>query len=245
MTINWWTLGLQAVNVLILIWLLSRVFWRPVAKAIATRQDAVQKMLRDAETTQAVADAAHAEIMTTRAQMATERQTLLAEAKKTAATDAKAVLAEAAQKAETVLQAAQKERERDTAAARAKAAADAAGLAVDIARKLLARVDTSPVQSTFLNLLVEAIEQMAPKDRTALLKTAGGIDLVSAVDLDDDAKAILTKAVGKALGGAPKFNFLTDPDLVAGFEIRTAHFVLRDSWQSDLAAILKDLHHAA
>jgi F-type H+-transporting ATPase subunit b len=31
-TIDWWTLGLQAVNVLILIWLLGYFFWRPVAK---------------------------------------------------------------------------------------------------------------------------------------------------------------------------------------------------------------------
>ena len=39
MTIDFWGLGLQAVNVLILVWLLSRVFWRPVAAAIAKRQE--------------------------------------------------------------------------------------------------------------------------------------------------------------------------------------------------------------
>ncbi|MDU1693666.1 MAG: ATPase, partial [Bradyrhizobium sp.] len=31
MTIDWWTVGLQAVNVTILVWLLARFFWRPVA----------------------------------------------------------------------------------------------------------------------------------------------------------------------------------------------------------------------
>jgi len=29
MTIDWWTLGIQTVNVVILIWLLERFFWRP------------------------------------------------------------------------------------------------------------------------------------------------------------------------------------------------------------------------
>jgi len=29
MTIDWWTLGLQTVNVAILVWLLQRFFWRP------------------------------------------------------------------------------------------------------------------------------------------------------------------------------------------------------------------------
>ena len=35
MTIDWWTLGIQAVNVVILVWLLGRFFWRPVAAMIA------------------------------------------------------------------------------------------------------------------------------------------------------------------------------------------------------------------
>ena len=37
MTIDFWGLGLQAFNVVILVWLLSRVFWRPIADAIAKR----------------------------------------------------------------------------------------------------------------------------------------------------------------------------------------------------------------
>ena len=38
MTIDWWTLGIQTVNVVILIWLLGRFFWRPVAAMIEQRR---------------------------------------------------------------------------------------------------------------------------------------------------------------------------------------------------------------
>jgi F-type H+-transporting ATPase subunit b len=38
MTIDWWTLAIQTVNVVILIWLLERFFWRPVAAMIEARQ---------------------------------------------------------------------------------------------------------------------------------------------------------------------------------------------------------------
>ena len=38
MTIDWWTLGIQTVNVVILIWLLQRFFWRPVAAMIEQRR---------------------------------------------------------------------------------------------------------------------------------------------------------------------------------------------------------------
>ena len=36
MSIDWVTLGLQAVNVAILIWILARFFWRPLAAMIET-----------------------------------------------------------------------------------------------------------------------------------------------------------------------------------------------------------------
>ena len=50
MTIHWWTLGIQAVNVVILIWLLGRFFWRPFATMIEQRRTAAQQILAEAET---------------------------------------------------------------------------------------------------------------------------------------------------------------------------------------------------
>ena len=44
MKIDWWTLGLQAVNVLILVWLLSRFLFKPVAAIIAERQQAATRL---------------------------------------------------------------------------------------------------------------------------------------------------------------------------------------------------------
>jgi F0F1-type ATP synthase membrane subunit b/b' len=49
MTFDLWTLGFQAVNVLVLIWLLHRFFWKPVAAMIAARQAAAATLLEEAE----------------------------------------------------------------------------------------------------------------------------------------------------------------------------------------------------
>ena len=38
MHIDWWTLAFQTVNVLVLIWILGRFFFRPVADIVAKRQ---------------------------------------------------------------------------------------------------------------------------------------------------------------------------------------------------------------
>jgi F-type H+-transporting ATPase subunit b len=245
MTIDFWGLGLQAVNVLILVWLLSRVFWRPVAKAIETREAAAKTLIGDAETTKAKVDAALAEVAETRAGLEAERQTLLAEAAAKAETAAKATLAEALEKAEQITDAARLANAREIDAARAENAAKSAQLAVDIARKLLTRLDTASIQAAFLDLLVQAIEHLPANDRAALVGTAADIDLVSASDLADADKAKIATAIRDAIGGEPKLTFVTDPDLIAGFEIRTAHFVLHDSWRSDLSEILGGLKDAA
>lgn len=245
MTINWWTLALQAINVIILIWLLTRVFWRPVSKAIAARQEAAKTLLRDAKASKDEAASALEEVTKTRHDMANEREKLLAEAREKAAIAAKTTLGEAAKKAETVLKAAQKKRDHDAAIASAKTVSDAADLAVDIARKLLSRFEPAVVQSMFLDLLITAIGNMEVKDRTALSKTAGEIDLVSAAKLDNAAKTKISKAVGTALGGTLKFNFVTDPELIAGLELRSAHFVLNNSWKADLIQVQKAVKDAA
>ena len=48
MHFDWWTLALQTVNVLVLIWILARFFFRPVADIVAKRQAETNKLLADA-----------------------------------------------------------------------------------------------------------------------------------------------------------------------------------------------------
>ena len=49
MQIDWWTLGLQTINFLIVIWLLSRFLYRPVRKIIEEREAADQAASDEAE----------------------------------------------------------------------------------------------------------------------------------------------------------------------------------------------------
>src|SRR5271155_1963100 len=81
MTIDWWTLGIETVNVVILVWLLGRFFWRPVAAMIEQRRAAAQRTLAEAETQRSQATAALAEIEKTRAGFAQEREAILAAAR--------------------------------------------------------------------------------------------------------------------------------------------------------------------
>ncbi|TDE41058.1 F0F1 ATP synthase subunit delta [Antarcticimicrobium sediminis] len=245
MTLDVWGLGLQAVNVLILVWLLGRVFWRPVAGAIARRQDVAQAMLDEGKTAQAKANAALHDVTTTRAGMVQEREDILAEARATAEAARKVALAEAQAKADALMEAAKTSIARETETARKENAARASELSIDIAAKLLDQLATPLVQAAFLAQLVKAITGMSASDRAALVNTTSDLTLVVATDLADAEKARIEREVAEALGGAPQLQFVTEPDLIAGLELRSAHFVLKNSWRADLERILKELKDAA
>lgn len=245
MTIDFWGLGLQTLNVLILVWLLSRVFWRPVAAAITTRQEAAQTILDDANMAQGKADALLAELNTARAGIEAERQTALAKAKTDAETATKATIADAQLKADNLIAGTKRAIADRAATARKQHAAQAADLSVDIAAKLLSRLSGPVGHNAFLGFLVEAIAKMPQKDRAALVAAGTDIDLISADDLGKADKAKISNALAQALGKMPAVNFVTDPAIIAGLEIRTPHFTLHNSWRSDLTDILKELKYVA
>jgi len=245
MTLDWWGLGLQAINVLILVWLLSRVFWRPVAGAITRRQEAAQAMLDEGKTAQAKADAALAEIAAARTGIAAERDAILAEAKAAADTVAQATLKDAQTKADSLIAAARTAIDRDRITTRKENATRAAELSVEIAARLLRRFNTTDVQATFLAQLVEAIADMSASDRAALIASADGTEIVTATDTEEAESAKIERAVKGALGGTPSVRFVTDPSLIAGLELRSEHFVLHNSWRADLENILKEVENAA
>jgi F-type H+-transporting ATPase subunit b len=80
MRLDWWTLALQAVNALVLIWILARFFFRPVVNIIAKRQEEANKLLADAAAARRQAADARAGAEKARAEISAERDRLIAEA---------------------------------------------------------------------------------------------------------------------------------------------------------------------
>lgn len=247
MAINWWTLGFQTVNVLILIWLLQHFFWRPVSAMIELRRTTVQKGLDDAEAIRTKAAAALAEVDKTRAGFAGERDKVLADARKTAADAHAAALDDAGKQAAALLAAAKADIAKDEADAGQAWAGRSSKLAVDIAGRLAHRLDGPGVQAAFLDWLVTAIQALPPDQRHAV---SGGsaLEAVSAAALSPADQARTGALIGKAFGSGgalPHIAFKVDPALIAGLELHGDHFTVGNSWRADLAAILADAGHAA
>ena len=137
MTIDWWTLGFQTVNVLILIGLLRHFFWRPIAATIALRQTTAREAMDEAKAKEAEATAALADIAKIRDGLAKERQGILEKANQAGEQAHAARLAKAEKEAAALTESAKAQADKDAATAE-KIWTDKAGqLAVHIAAKLL------------------------------------------------------------------------------------------------------------
>lgn len=243
MTIDWWTLGLQTVNVAILVWLLKRFFWHPVAAAIAQRGAETARQLAEAAATRDTAAAALADIAQTRAGFAAERDTLLAEARAAAERAAAARLDQAARDAAGLQDAARQEAARAQAEAEASWTDRASRLAVDIAGHLAARLDGPAVRDAFLRWLVEGIRALPAPVRASVAEPGARLSAITAAPLDPAAQEACRAAIRAAFAAAPDIDFAADPALIAGIELQGAQFSIANSWRADLARILARLAH--
>jgi F-type H+-transporting ATPase subunit b len=243
MTLSWWTLGIQTVNVVILIWLLGRFFWRPVAAMIEQRRVTAQHIVTEAEAKRSEATAALAEIERTRAGFVRERETILTQAHEAAERERATRLAEAEKEAQA-LEAAMKATIAREKQAVDKAWADRASrLAVDIAKRLAARLDGPAVRAAFLDWLVKEIQALPKPARQAAAAEGVTLEATSATALPPADQDRYCEQIGAALGVHPQIVFKADSALIAGLELQGPHFMVSNSWRADLTKILSGLTH--
>jgi F-type H+-transporting ATPase subunit b len=243
MTIDWWTLGLQTVNVLVLVWLLGRFFWRPVAAMIDERRAVARKTLAEAQAKRAEAAAALGDIERTRSGFARERDAILAAAQEKAEQAHADRLRQAAQEAAAMEAAAKAAIAREREAAEEAWSAHASRLAVEIAQRLAARLDGSAVAAAFLEWLVKEIHGLPDTVRQAVAASGATLEAVSAAPLESADQRRCGKRIAEAFGADLPVVFKVDPDLIAGLELHGPHLVVANSWRADLTRILAEIAH--
>jgi F-type H+-transporting ATPase subunit b len=179
MTIDWWTLGFQAVNVAILIWILAQFIWRPLSAMIEARREAASRILAEAEAKRAEAVAAAAEAVKARAGFAAEREAILAAARTAAEAESATRRAEADRRAGEIEAAARTAMAAEREGAERAFAERAARLALEIAGRLAGRLDASAVRAAFLDGLVAAIRAL-PDEKRGDAASRADLQIVSA-----------------------------------------------------------------
>ena len=244
MPIDWWTLALQTVNVLVLIWILGRFFFRPVANVVAKRQEEANKLLAAAAVVRQQAVETRADADKLRAENRAARDQLIAEAHKSAQAEKENLLAQTSQELAKLRSEAKAAIAQDRMAAEKAIIIRAGELAVEIAQRLLGRLPSEIALPAFLDGLcqkVHALPSEAKESFTSATAADHTIEVVTATPPSKEAMGQVRDSLKAAFGADLPFEFRADATLIAGIELHSPHTVVRNSWRADLDRIREEL----
>jgi len=241
MRIDWWTLSLQTVNAVVLIWLLSYFLFKPVAYVIAARKAEAARLIEEAEQAKAAALSLREEEAAALAEVTKERSAALAAAKSEADVQREALLAVARQEANRMRDEARSETAKQLDLVRDAQIKHASVLALDIAERLVERFPPSSRVSGFIVGLADAVAAL-PQESRQNFEADGGACLKSPRALTPEELADCRRALNIGFGRPLEFSVEIDPTLIAGLELENSHTKIRNSLRADLIAIASSLN---
>lgn len=238
MQIDWWTLALQAINFLVLVWLLWRFLYRPVREVIEKRKKLAEHAFAEAAEKEAEAEAARQRFEESRAGLAQERQEMLKKIHEELEAERSKVLDEAKCKADELLKAARESIDEQREAALADVREQVADLAAELASDLMRKAGAKASSDIFLEQLETRLKALPADERERLQKdlAADGarLTVVTADPLTAEERDRWSDRLSACLGQKGKTDFAADPNILGGAELRLPHAVMKFSWADQL-----------
>jgi F-type H+-transporting ATPase subunit b len=227
MLIDWFTVGAQALNFLILVWLMKRFLYQPILHAIDEREKRIAAELGDADAKKAEAQRERDEFQHKNETFDQQRAALLSQAADEAKAEQQRLLSEARKAADT-LSAKRMETLRNDAHYLNQAIIRRTQQEVfAIARKALMDLATTSLEERLGEVFTRRLREMDGQAKESLskaLKTAIEPSLVrSAFALPAEQRVIIQNALNETFSAEVHIRFETAPDLISGIELTTAN----------------------
>src|ERR1700733_14466541 len=223
MLIDWFTVGAQALNFLILVWLFQRFLYKPILNAIDAREKRIAGELADAATKNTEAQKERDEFQNKNKAFDEQRAALLGKATEDAKGDRERLIEQARKEAES-LRAGQATALRND---QMRLGNEITRVAKDevfaIARKTLADLATASLEERVGAVFIRRLREMDGKARdilaTALKTSSDPAVLKSAFDLPAEQKATIQNALNETFSAEIRLRFETAPDAICGIEL--------------------------
>jgi F-type H+-transporting ATPase subunit b len=225
MLIDWFTIGAQVLNFLILVWLMKRFLYKPILHAIENREKRIATELANADKKKAEAQKESDEFKHKNEEFDQQRAALLSKATDEAEVERQWLLDEA-RKAAAALSSKQQETLRNDEHNLHQAISRQTQQEVfAIARKALTDLATTSLEERLGEVFTRRLREMDGKVKAGLaeaLKTASDPAIVrSAFDLPAEQRAAIQNALNETFSAEINVRFETAPDLISGIELTT------------------------
>jgi F-type H+-transporting ATPase subunit b len=223
MLIDWFTVGAQVLNFLVLVWLLKRFLYKPILDAIDAREKHIAAERADADAKRTEARKERDEFKRKNEEFDRQRAALMSTATDEARAERQRLLEEARRDSDG-LRSRQKDALRiEQQGLNRQLIRRTQDEVFAIARKTLADLATASLEERLVEVFTRRLREMDGKAREglaeALVESSAPALLRSAFDLPAEQRAAIQKALEEAFSAAIRVRFETAPDLVGGIEL--------------------------
>lgn len=225
MFIDWFTVGAQLLNFIVLIWLMKRFLYLPILNAIDTREKLIAEKIADADANKAKAQIERDDFAKKNEEFDQQRATLLKQATDEAKAERQRLVEEARQAAEILSnkrkEALKKEAEKLNQSIIQRTQQEVFA----IAQKALADLATTSLEERLSDVFIRRLHEIDEATKKllsqAIKASSAPAKVLSAFALPDAQRAMIQKALNETFSADIKLRFETSPDLVSGIEFTT------------------------
>ena len=225
MLIDWFTIIAQAINFLILVWLMKRFLYKPILHAIDAREKRIATELADADAKKAEAQQERDEFQHKNEEFDQQRATLLSQATDEAQAERERLLDEARQAATALSSKRQEALRKEQQNLHQALSRRTQQEVFAIARKVLTDLAATSLEERLGEVFTRRLREMDGEAKAGLaeaLKTTSEPALVrSACDLPAEQRAAIQNALNETFSADIHLRFQTAPDLIGGIELTT------------------------
>jgi len=245
MLIDWFTVGAQTLNFLILVWLLKHFLYQPILDAIDAREQRVAKELADADAKMTQATQQHDEFQHKNEAFEQQRAELMKQATTQAQTERQRLLDEAHQAAEALRSKQQGAIKTELQQVHEEIALRSQEEVFAIARQTLNDLAETTLEECMCEVFTRRLRALdgAAKDRmAAALKALVGPALVrSAFELPPEQRAAIQYALNVSFSADISLRFEVAPEVISGIELNAHGCKLSWSISDYLASLEKSI----
>jgi F-type H+-transporting ATPase subunit b len=221
--LDWFTVGAQALNFLILVWLLKRLLYRPILKAIDAREQRIGRELAHAAASQAEADKQRDEFVRKNDELNLQRAAMLTEATAAANAESQRLTGLARQAADSASADRQRGLQSDLLDLHQALRIHTQREVFAIAAQTLKDLATSDLNACMVDTFTHRIRDLDTQARAGLAEaihdSAAPAVVRSAFELPPEQRAAIQNALNESFSTDMPLQFQTAPELVAGIEL--------------------------
>ncbi len=245
MSIDWFTVGAQILNFLVLVYLLKRFLYPAVIRAMDKREELIVSRLKAAEEKMTQASAAEASYVLQKQELAAERDDMIAHARE----DAEKLRRELLEKARAEVDAErtrwktsiEQQEGEFTKVLRRRAAEQVVG----IARRALHDLADEALEQRIVARFLERLQSISAEEAGALRKSlagnGGSVTVASAFELARETQKQIRQAMQQHVGDSVETEFVPAPDMMSGIELIVGDIRIAWSLQSYLDELEREV----